>query len=353
MKTCHLLLLWTLVGIAGSVGGCALVPETRYRDSLHNPFPQLGRVAVLPFFNQSDEPTVNSVTVAESYYAALQAVPGFEVLPVGVTQTQWDAYSVRFGEPRTGDEFQRFAQFLGVDAIVVGSVTDFDAYYPPRVGLSVHWYAANPGFHPIPAGYGLPWGTEAEDQIPRRIVREAEFELARSQLRTQTPLPASAAGASATPSSATVSSDDRGVAAGMSAPTLGDVGESGGFAAEGFVDDAGTLPADSGTLPADWPDPTDLIPDSPSPVRPIARVNHEPVLTHTRLFRGTDPYVTEKLADYVETGDDARPSGWRGYLNRSEDFVRFCCHLHVTEMLESRGGRDESDLILRWPLDRY
>ena len=346
MKTCHLLLLWTLLGIAGSVGGCALVPETRYRDSLHNPFPQLSRVAVLPFFNQSDEPTVNSVTVAESYYAALQAVPGFEVLPVGVTKTQWDAYSVRFGEPRSADEFQRFAQFLGVDAIVVGSVTDFDAYYPPRVGLAVHWYAANPGFHPIPAGYGLPWGTDAEDQIPRRIVREAEFELARSQLRTQTPIPGSGPGASPTPSSATVSNDDPFATAGMSPPTLGEVPESAGVVSEDYV-------GGEGMLPADWPDPTDLIPDPPSPARPVARVNHEPVLTHTRLFQGTDPYVTEKLADYVETGDDARPSGWRGYLNRSDDFVRFCCHLHVTEMLESRGGRDESDLILRWPLDRY
>ena len=41
----------------------------------------------------------------------------------------------------------------------VGSVTDFEAYYPPRMAMTVHWYAANEGFHAIPPGYGLPWGT--------------------------------------------------------------------------------------------------------------------------------------------------------------------------------------------------
>jgi len=80
---------------------------------------------------------------------------------------------------------------------------------------------------------------------------------------------------------------------------------------------------------------------------------HEPVLTHTRLYRGDDPYFTQRLSDYVETGDDARGMSWQGYIKRSEDFIRFCCHLHITEMLEARGGRDPSDLILRWPVSRY
>ena len=56
--------------------------------------------------------------------------------------------------------------------------------------MTVHWYAANEGFHPIPAGYGLPWGTKNEKYIPQRITREAEFELARSQLATQAPVAA-------------------------------------------------------------------------------------------------------------------------------------------------------------------
>ncbi len=371
MKYCATISNVVLAGAILLLGGCALFPETRLRDTLHNPFPQLSRVAVLPFFNQSSEPTVDADQVAESYYAALQAIPGFEVLPVGVTKRQWMGYVMQHGEPRTGADFQQLAQFLNVDAVVVGSVTDFDAYYPPRFGLAVNWYAANPGFHPIPAGYGLPWGTDAEDKVPRRIVRQAEFELARSQLRTQTPV---VPDPSAAPTSANLAleaiqrtsaeglPDDGGgeEALPLPAPDDGAASAEGGAAPPGSSGNADArriahrdTSIGPAALPADWPDPTDLIPDPPSPQRPIGQVSYEPILSHTRLYRGDDAYVTGRLADYVETGDDARPSGWQGYLSRSDDFVRFCCHLHVSEMLESRGGRDESDLILKWSLSRY
>lgn len=82
-------------------------------------------------------------------------------------------------------------------------------------------------------------------------------------------------------------------------------------------------------------------------------VSHEPILNHTKIYRGDDPYFTERLANYIESSDDAHPASWQGYVKRSDDFILFCCHLHITEMLESRGGREETDLIFRWPLSRY
>ena len=338
---------------------------------------------MLPFFNQSSEPTVNGDLVAQQYYAALQAIPGFEVLPTGVTKAQWLQYTLTNGEPQTGHDFQRLAKQLGVEALVVGSITDFDAYYPPRMALTVHWYAANDGFHAIPPGYGLPWGTDAEKQIPRRIVREAEFELARSQLATQTPLATPPPPVEVSRHSTdrkklkpvagqiVLNAPDRSTSETLQAPIDASV-PAGAVVNERVLADGsllvpsegqwvgdsqwvgdGLAPTGEAPLPADWPAATDLIPDPPAPIRPAAIVQHEPVLTHTRIYRGDDPYFTNRLADYVETGDDARPEGWQGYLKRSEDFVRFCCHLHITEMLESRGGRDQSDLILRWPLSRY
>jgi hypothetical protein len=310
---------------------------------VHNPFPQLKRVAVLPFFNQSGEPTLDTELVAEKYYGALQSVPGFEVLPTGVTKIQWLQYSRQYGEPVSGEQFQDFARFMGVEAVVVGSVTDFDAYYPPRMAMTVHWYAANPGFHPIPAGYGLPWGTEQEKHIPARVTREAEFELARSQLATQTPLDSlNAMGLSDVPLPPS--------AASTSATNAQDSAE---FAFDTADVVPGHEPSWEASLAESWPDPRDLIPDPPSPMRPPTMINHDPVLSHTRLYRGDDPDVTIRLAHFVESGDDARLGNWQGYLKRSDDFIHFCCHLHIMEMLESRGGRDESDLILRWPLSRY
>ena len=43
-------------------------------------------MAVAPFFNQSDEPTVDGRKFALAYFAELQAVPGFEVVPLGVVE---------------------------------------------------------------------------------------------------------------------------------------------------------------------------------------------------------------------------------------------------------------------------
>ncbi|MEM9365159.1 MAG: hypothetical protein AAGD07_04120 [Planctomycetota bacterium] len=401
-----------IVGVILGGTGCAIIPEARVRDSIHNPFPQLKRVAIVPFFNQSDSPHVDGDAVAKAYYAALQSIPGFEVLPVGVTAIQFRQYASENGVPQTGADFQRLAQAMDVEAVVIGSITDFDSYYPPRMAMTVHWYAANEGYHVIPPGYGLPWGTKAEKDIPARILRETEFELARAQLKTQTPstgdpLPPSPEEIPTNPGEMVPSDLDEKqsdfdvarvahqrrqqenetyqAAVADHRIAVPGIVEIDGFSQRASPNQASgpaavsplpweTVPVDSvamvdgdmgfqpfmdelpvaaAPLPPSWPNPADLIPDPPAPVPPIAKPNHEPVLAHTRLYRGDDPYFTGRLADYVETADDARGSSWQGYIKRSDDFVRFCCHLHVTEMLESRGGSDPRDLILRWPLSRY
>ncbi len=326
------------------LSGCSLFPEVRHADKLHNPFPQLKQVAVLPFFNQSESPTLDGEEVALAYYAELQAIPGFEVIPVGVARNLWIQFSRTHGEPRSGIDFQRLAQFMGVEAVVVGSVTDFDAYYPPRMAMTVHWYAANPGFHPVPPGYGLPWGTKAEKRIPQRIVAEAEFEMAREQLATQTPSPLEpvmdASGINQAAAQQVAAQWPAPIEMSPLEPVVGD----------------GTI--GSGTpgrelLPPTWPNPAGLIPNPPSATPPPLIAQIEPVLTHTRIYRGDDAYFTDRLSNYIGDDDDRRLGGWQSYLNRSNDFIRFCCHLHIAEMLESRGGADQSDLILRWPISRY
>ena len=142
-------LIAVLAGAALAFAGCAAFPDRRVEPQFHNPFPQLHRVAVLPFYNQSAEPTVDGDAIALAYYNELQVIPGFEVMPVGVAKQLLIASGI---EPRTGSDFQKLARAMNVDAVLVGSVTEYSPYYPPRIGLAVDWYAANPGFHPIPAG---------------------------------------------------------------------------------------------------------------------------------------------------------------------------------------------------------
>jgi hypothetical protein len=392
-------------------GGCSLVPDARPRARFHNPLPQLHRVAILPFFNQSDEPTLNQIDVAEAYYAELQAIPGFEVVPIGVSVGMVEDYALGMNlvDPRGQIawgriNFQELAAAMGVDALVVGSITDYDPYYPPRLAMTTRWYAANPAFHPVPAGYGLPWGTKAEKKIPRRILLETELAVARAQMATQTPSladlnsPAGPSSPAQTPPPPTaVPSREVGPQSGsrddsreeMTEAEMIDafaVSQAGGEVAADELFDTRIelepmefpvmeIPAEecdpsggefggggmivaaeppTAPLPVDWPDPSRLIPDAPNPLgAPPALPQSAPVMSHTRIYRGDDPDFTEKLADHVYAMDEARLGGWQGYLNRSDDFIRFCCYLHITEMLEMRGGRDQSDLIIRWPISRY
>ncbi len=311
------------------LSGCAAVPARNVLPVFHNPFPQLHRVAVLPFFNQSNEPTVDGDAMALAYYNELQAIPGFEVMPVGVARRLLEASRLR---PQTGADFQELARLMRVDAVIVGSVTEYSPYYPPRLGLSVDWYAANPGYHPIPAGYGLPWGTAEEEFIPSQLVKEAEFALAREQLKTQSP--------SFTPH------EIRAQQAKYAGSKHSDSQQSAGTSNADVV-----LAGASEPVPP-WPDPRGFVPLSPSDSPPALRPQYEPIISHTRLYHGQDAEFTQRLEAYYHTRDDARFGGWQTYLQRPSDFVRFCCYLHVTETLAARGGAGESQVLWRWPIGR-
>ena len=161
-----------------------MLPEIVHQPTLHNPFPQISKVAVATFFNASSESTLDGRKVAEAYAAELAEVPGYVVIPVSQVDMAMRAYGLQLEKEK---DARRLAQILGVDAVVVGVVTEYTPYYPPRLTLQVSWFTANPNFHPIPAGYGLPWGTAGEKDIPGPLVFQAELALAKEQLKTQTP----------------------------------------------------------------------------------------------------------------------------------------------------------------------
>ena len=391
--------------------GCSLIfPDVSHEPVVHNPFPQLHKVAVAPFFNQSDDATVDGRKFALAYFAELQTVPGFEVVPLGVVENAIIENQVDLSH---AGEARRLANLLGVDAVVVGSITDYTPYYPPRCGLRVEWYAANTGFHEIPPGYGLPWGTPDEEFIPAPLVFESEFALAKAQLATQSPMcekpsldPPAAAVEQSVPALVPGSITEQPAAESTNAP--GKAGTDGKGEQPADSESPATEPSNSppnkkassenahatravykasaseelppgdssasdqapanqsdvnaagvmtdsigahgayGALPAGWPDERGFIPLPPSPQRPACCPNNGPVMTHTRIYSGNDSEFTEALASYYHFRDDARFGGWQNYLQRSDDFIRFCCHMHISEMLSARGGAGETRVVWQW-----
>lgn len=270
--------------------GCSLLPQVGRLPVLHNPFPQVTRVAVAPFFNLSEEPKVDGRQFALAYYNALQSVPGFEVIPVGQVERAMRDNNIGLNSP---EEARRLAQMLGADALVVGAVTDYSPYYPPRCGLRVEWYAANPHLGPIPPGqHPLSSGAENTNQeccTTEESVFEAQGVLAGGELKNR--------------------------------PSAGGAGA--------------------------WADPhiqTELPPQPED--------TSSPIMTHTRIYNGHDVEFTAALSRYHLTRDDARFGGWQTYLERSDDFIRFCCYKHLEEMLMLRGGATETKVLWRWPAIR-
>lgn len=401
------------VCLLAGVQGCALLlPERAQKPVIRNPFPQLSRVAVAPFFNHSDEPTVDGREFALAYYGELQATPGFEVAPLGVVEEAILRHRIDLNQPA---EARRLARLLGVDAVVVGAVTDFRPYYPPRCGMRVEWYTANEGYHQIPAGYGLPWNTPEEEFIPDALVYESQLAMARVEMAGQAPacdqqvqpLPAPPGGAlpgEPTPAEASPRQQPQAYAepqrvrqtaataevapgddpfehfslAQAAPPDLAEPlpapipgGEESAGGDDSLPDDASPTPQTpasanpiaTGNLPGtDFPEATFLpesssasacnLPGEHAAGRPPCVPYHGPVLSHTQIYRGNDPDVTEALRGYEFFQDDARFGGWEGYLQRSDDFIRFCCHLHISEMLSARGGSRETSVLWRWPENR-
>jgi len=224
--------------------------------------------------------------------------------------------------------------------------------------LQIEWYAANPCFHPIPAGYGLPWGTPEEIEIPGPLVFEAEYELAKAQLATQTPCPPALPPGGLTEPPRAVPDDAAGE------PGIPDEASAGqgpspvertAYEAVPGGDPlaaSDTIPPGVPGFPPDWPDPSGFVPPPPVARPPTCRPSIQPVLKHTQAYNGHDSEFTEALASYYHFQDDARFGGWQSYLDRSEDFVRFCCRMHLWEMLSARGGAGETRVVWRWPMNR-
>ncbi len=369
-----ILCLLPLVGFAG----CALViPEISHKPVIRNPFPQLSRVAIAPFFNHSDESTVDGRDFAMAYFSELQMTPGFEVLPLGVVEEAIIAHRINL---RGAGEARRLAQLLGVDAVVVGAVTDYTPYYPPRCGLHVEWYTANPGYHEIPVGYGLPWNTPEEEYIPDGLVYESQMALARAQMATQAPncesgcqtLPAApvlrrsisksdpfedhsvqlAQATEELPPGQPLEATPLEPTPNIPTPASDSSSDSGEETAtsESFV--ASEAIGVTESLPQNWPSETCFVPASPQAARPTCEPHHGPVLKHTRVYSGTDPDFTQALQSYAYFRDDARFGGWESYLQRSEAFIRFCCHMLISEMLSARGGSHKTQVVWRWPENR-
>lgn len=112
--------------------------------------------AVAPLRNESGVAQADVQMVADALVEQIEQVDGLACVPFNRTLAAMRALDLRFIS--TPEEAQALAGALGVDALVIGTVTSWNPYNPPKLGLALALFVA-PG-SPMATGAVAPTGPE-------------------------------------------------------------------------------------------------------------------------------------------------------------------------------------------------
>ena len=115
----------------------------------------LGEVlwAVIPLTNESGTELVDPLVISDKLVAAAEEVRGVRAVPLNRTLQALNALDLK--GVRTPAEVRQLAAAMGVDGIILGSITAYDPYDPPTIGLSLALYARTSAMESPDAGASL------------------------------------------------------------------------------------------------------------------------------------------------------------------------------------------------------
>lgn len=255
--------------------GCAHHPRVQ------NPFPGVFRVAVVPFGDKTTgDDGVDPMHITDLFVNELQKVPTFEVVPIQEVIDVLGSEKIETNQPALA---YALARAVHAQAVIVGDVTEYNAYYPPVLGLHCEMYAMVTGQPEMivepdgssRSGVGIPFGNWLQKLLDK----------------------------------------------GKGCDTCADKS-------------AGKGPTDQQIKQVQYEQPA-----RPGPVQVATPVVEPWVIRHSRVFDGSNAGFVRKLQDYFFFRKDERGGEWVGYLDRVEDFHRFSCNRMIYEMLEASGGK--------------
>jgi hypothetical protein len=137
--------VWILAGLACwavvvvATAGCASRPELMPPGVTVSPYAADAAIAVIPLRNESGASFLDSDAISDKVVAELNQVRGLTCLPLNRTIEAMRA--LQLPAVTTPIQAQQVANAMGVDGIVAGTITAYDPYDPPVLGLSLALYA--------------------------------------------------------------------------------------------------------------------------------------------------------------------------------------------------------------------
>lgn len=129
-----------------AAGGCDLIPkrkEAARPETLASPYPAPKLWAVAPFRNESGTTLVDGPALADRLTHQLEDVRGVRTLPVNRVIAAMETEGL--SEITSQDQALALAEKIGADGLIVGTVTAWDPYEPPKIGAAIQLYSRSIG----------------------------------------------------------------------------------------------------------------------------------------------------------------------------------------------------------------
>ena len=153
------------------LGGCALF-QPPPAPPLDSPYAERQVWAVAPLRNESGTQSADGLAIADQLAWQLEGAANIDVLPVNRTLSGMRA--LRMTELTTPAQAMKLLGTLQADALVVGTVTAFDPYDPPKLGLALELYVSTPRTS-LPPGSVRELASAATPRVeplPRQALRQ-------------------------------------------------------------------------------------------------------------------------------------------------------------------------------------
>ena len=102
-------------------------------------------LAVAPLRNESGASSVDELSGSDRIGESRTEVNGLSALPIN--RSVGAMRSLGLDRVTTPADARALAQQLGADGVIVGTITSWDPYDPPRIGLSLVLHARTPAMH--------------------------------------------------------------------------------------------------------------------------------------------------------------------------------------------------------------
>ncbi|MCH2134444.1 MAG: hypothetical protein MK116_11915 [Phycisphaerales bacterium] len=120
------------------LGACQGSQGLHRPDRLVAPYGQTALWAIAPLVNESGTTAADTIRITDLLTEELQQVQGINTVPV--TRTLAVMHRLRMSAVTTIDDARSLMDTLGVDGLIVGTVTAWDPYTPPTLGLALQLF---------------------------------------------------------------------------------------------------------------------------------------------------------------------------------------------------------------------